>query len=184
VTERVYALGPDLLEYGCPVLGVTEYAAPEGYFNCTAFLDRLRGGIGNGRYLNCTDCATIVSTFANSVGCDLSQARMGMVAPFFATNPILAIGSSIWQPACGIPGFYYHEVAWKGACTADDEIFDACLQVDRDPNPLLAPHSPVIPANMRFGEPGDGAYRDRLATPQARQFCEPQPSTRQRKPVF
>ena len=184
VTQRVYALGPELLEYGCPILGLTEYAMPEGYFNCTAFLDRLRGGIGNGRYLNCTDCATIVSTFGNSLGCDLSQARMGMVAPFFAMNPVLAIGSNLWQPACGLPGFYYHEVAWKGACTANDEVFDACLLVDRDVNPSGAPHLPLLPANMRFGEPGEGGYCDRLAAPQSRHLCAPQPVTRQRRLVF
>jgi hypothetical protein len=184
VTESVYNLGPELLEYGCVILGLTQYAAPEGFFNCTAFIDRLRGGIGNGRYLNCTDCATIVSTFSNCLGCDLSQARMGMLAPLFPINPVLPIGSSTWQPACGLPGFFYHEVAWKGACTADDPVFDACIQLDRDTNPSRVPHTPILPTNMRFGQPGDGQYRDRLATPQGRALCEPQPITRQRRPVF
>ena len=38
-------------------------------FDCTAFLERLDGRVGNGRYLNCSDCASIVATFANA-GCD------------------------------------------------------------------------------------------------------------------
>ena len=27
----------------------------------------------------------------------------------------------------GWPGFSYHEVAWEAACTANDDVYDACL---------------------------------------------------------
>jgi hypothetical protein len=178
VTRRVYELGPSLVEYDCPGGGSTRYAFPD--FDCTAFLDRLRGGPGRGKYVNCTDCATIVSTFANILGCDLWQSRMGSR---FALNPLLAIGSSVWQTACGWPAFNYHEVAWKGACTANDAVYDACLQVDGDADPTAAPHTPLLPVNLRFGNPGDGEYRDRLATPAGRASCTPQPSTRKRRLV-
>jgi hypothetical protein len=179
VTNNIFNLGPTIVEYDCPNGGSTHYASPN--FNCTAFLERLRGGIGLGRYINCTDCATITSTFANILGCDLWQSRMGYG---FELNPILAIGSSVWQTACGWNGFSYHEVAWKGACTSNDEVFDACLKVDADADPTTAPQTPLLPANLVFGNPGSGLYRDRLATPSGRPNCEPRPTTRQRRAII
>jgi hypothetical protein len=182
ITRSVYDLGSAIVEYDCPGGGGTRYAAPA--FNCTAFLERLRGGIGNGLYVNCTDCATIVSVFANILGCDLWQSRMGWS---FDLNPILAIGFNVWYPGCqnwSGTGFYYHEVAWKGACTENEEVFDACLQVDGDADPTTAPHTPMLPVNLRFGNVGDGLYRDRLATPAGRPNCAPQTSTRQRRTII
>ena len=180
ITRHVYDLGPAVITYDCPGGGSTNYAWPD--FNCTAFIDRLRGGIGNGYYLNCSDCATITSTFANALGCDLWQSRMSGMSSF-ALNEILGIGSSVWQTACGWGGFSYHEVAWEGACTANEDVFDACLQVDGDADPTTAPHTALLPRDLRFGQPGDGVYRDRLATPAGRLNCNPQPGTRQRRAV-
>jgi hypothetical protein len=187
VTREVYNLGPNVIEYDCPNLGSTHYIIV-GEFDCTAFLDRLSGGIGSGHYVNCRDCATIVSTFANVLGCDLSQSMMGTNSDVFFLNPMLAIGCNTWHPGCtSWDGHYFswHEVAWKGACTSDDEIFDACLQVDGDADPTSAPHTPLLPINMRFGNPGDGEYRDRLAAPpiENRQCCEPMRNP-MRRPVF
>jgi hypothetical protein len=184
ITKSVYDLGPAVIEYDCQGGGMTNYAY--GPFFCSEFLERLKGGVGYGQYVNCTDCATIVSTFANALGCDLWQSEMGSD---FELNPILAIGSSLWEPACVTnwpwwPGsFSYHEVAWKGGCTSDDEVFDACLKVDADPNPMKPPHTPLLVANVKFGYPGDGLYRDRLATPSSRKDCNPQPSTKQRRSI-
>ena len=178
VTQHVYALGPAIITYDCPGGGSSHYSWPN--FDCTAFLDRLRGGIGNGYYVNCSDCATIVSTFANALGCDLWQSRMGWG---FDLNALLGIGSSLWQPACGWSGFSYHEVAWEGACTASEDVYDACLRVDGDGDPTSAPHVPLLPQDLRFGNPGDLLYRDRLATPAGRPNCNPQPGTRQRRTV-
>ncbi|HWW76019.1 MAG TPA: hypothetical protein VNZ44_11505 [Pyrinomonadaceae bacterium] len=188
VTRNVYNLGPSVIEYDCPGGGSTNYAWPS--FNCTAFLERLRGGLGLGQYVNCTDCATITSTFANVLGCDLWQSQMGWG---FGLNPILGIGSSAWQPACTIDypdiwgttgGFSYHEVAWEGACGADDHIWDACLEVDGDADPTAAPHTALLPADMRFGNTGDGDYRDRLVPPATRPNCNPHPETKQRRAVI
>lgn len=180
ITRHVYDLGPAVITYDCPGGGSTHYAWPG--FNCTAFIDRLRGGVGNGYYLNCTDCATITSTFANAIGCDLWQSRMsGAVS--FALNELLAIGSNVWQTACGFGSFNYHEVAWEGACTSNEDVFDACLQVDGDADPTTPPHTPLLPVDLKFGLPGDGLYRDRLATPAGRPNCNPQPGTRQRRAV-
>jgi hypothetical protein len=178
ITKAVYALGPGVVEYDCPGGGGSWYSWPD--FDATAFLDRLDGGVGNGVYVNCSDCATFVSTCANLVGADLWQSRMGWG---FSLNPLLAIGSNVWQTACGWGGFSYHEVAWKGACTENEHIYDACLQVDGDADPTSAPHTPLLPIDMRFGNPGDGDYRDRLCPSAGGASCAPQPATRQRRPV-
>jgi hypothetical protein len=170
-------------ENGCPIGGLTQYTSillP--YFYCTAFLDRLDGGLGYGPYINCSDCAAVVSTFANALGCDLWQSRMGSGLTF-ELNPILAIGSHVWRPACGWPGFDMHEVAWEFPCGENERVFDASLRVDADPTPGAPPHLPLLPANLRFGESGDGLYLDRLTTPRGRLFCRPQQWTRQRRLV-
>ncbi len=185
VTQGVYHLGPAVVTYDCPGGGSSHYSW--GGFDCTAFIDRLAGGFGNGVYVNCSDCATFVSTFANILGCDLWQSRMSGSSGF-GLNPMLGIGSSTWQPCChGEPGwsdsFSYHEVAWTDACTATDRVYDGCLQVDGDSNPTVAPHTALLPRNIVFGNPGDLTYRDRLATPTGRPNCNPQPASRQRRLV-
>jgi hypothetical protein len=179
VTQHVYALGPAIVTYDCPGGGSSHYSW--GNFDCSAFLDRLHGGIGNGIYVNCSDCATFVSTFANALGCDLWQSRMGFG---FDLNAMLGIGSNTWQPCCGFVSFNYHEVAWEGACTAKEDVYDACLQVDGDNDPTTAPHVPLLPQDLRFGNPGDLLYRDRLASPAGRPNCNPQPATRQHRVVI
>jgi hypothetical protein len=185
ITREVFDLGPSVITYDCPGGGSSQYAW--GVFDCSAFVERLGGGTGNGVYVNCTDCATIVSTFANAVGCDLWQAEMGY---FFELNDMQGIGSPIFEPvcdscSCGWSGsFSYHEVAWKGAVNDDDHVFDACLKVDGDADPTSAPHTALLPTNMRFGAPGDGDYRDHLAAPTGSPNCDPQPSTRQRRPIM
>lgn len=176
ITQQVYNLGNSVITYDCPGGGGTRYAYPN--FDCTAFLERIEGGPGNGQYVNCSDCATFVSTFANAVGCDLWQSRMGLS---FDLNPILAIGSNTWETACGWGGFYYHEIPWKDGCTASDRVYDACLQVDGDADPTSSPHTALLPANMIFGTPGSDDYRDKLS-PSGN--CDPMPSTRQRRSVY
>lgn len=183
VTRRVYNLGPSVITYDCGGGGGTHYAV--GGFNCTAFLERLHGGPGLGEFVNCTDCATIVSTFANALGCNLWQSRM---ESSFELNPMLGIGSAVWEPCCASWGwsgkFSYHEVAWKGACDVNDAVYDACLKVDGDNDPTAPPHTALLPVNLRFGNPGDGDYRDRLATPVGRPKCNPNPLTRKRRTVY
>jgi len=179
MTERVYALGPNVVTYDCPGGGGSHYSNPT--FDCTAFLDRLKGGLGNGIYVNCSDCATILSTFANALGCDLWQSQMGYG---FALNPLLAIGSNVWQTACGWGAFNYHEVAWQGACTATDHVWDACLEVNGSPNPTGPPFVPLLPRDLEFGNPGVLLYRDRLASPAGQANCQPRPISRQRRVVI
>lgn len=151
-------------------------------YNLTEMIERLNGGIGLGEKVNCTDSANTVSTLANLLGCDLWQSRMGWS---FALNPVIAIGYGVWAVPFGF-GFSYHEVAWKGACTASDALFDGCLKVDADADPTTAPHTPLLPTNIRFGDCATLEYRLRLCPPTANGCaqCQPQPATtRQRRPI-
>lgn len=186
ITATIFDLGAGLLEYGCPIGAIEMYANTLlNGFDCSAFLERLRGGAGNGPYVNCTDCATIASTFANILGSDLWQSRMGMYVPDFETFPSLIIGSNQWQSPCGWGlGFTYHEVAWTGECTSQDEVYDPCLLVDARPPIINRLPEPLLVSNMRFGQPGDGQYRDRLTVPEDRAICAPRPFERRRRTVF
>jgi len=176
ITNRINELGPSIIRYDTE-RGRTNYAWPN--FNCTAFLDRLNGGDGLGEKVNCTDCATFTSTFANILGCDLNQSRMGYS---FQCNEIISIGYSHWAVPFGW-GFSYHEVAWKAGCDINDELFDACLKVDGDNDPTNEPHVPLLPVNIKFGNTGDLLYRDRLAAPAGRPNCNPDSGTRTRRTI-
>ncbi|MFH2111423.1 MAG: hypothetical protein ABIJ47_09215 [Candidatus Bathyarchaeota archaeon] len=181
VTENVNNLGPSRIKYDTS-WGATFYSV--GDFKCTEFLDRIKGGPGLGEKVNCTDCATITSTFSNILGCDLWQSRMQWS---FALNELISIGFNHWEAPFG-GGFSYHEVAWKGACGVDDEVFDACLKVDGDSDPYNgAPHTALLPVNMKFGDcTGPLNYRRRLTTndPNGCPKCDPAPSTKQRRVVI
>lgn len=163
------------------VSGATFYGFTS--FNLTQMIARLGGGVGLGGKVNCTDSADTVSTFANLIGCDLWQSRMGWG---FALNPMIAIGYATWAiPFSG--SFSYHEVAWTGACTEADRVFDGCLQVDGDADPTAAPHTPLLPVNMVFGNCTTMNYRLRLCppTPNGCAKCLPQPATtRQRRSII
>ena len=187
VTESVFRLGTpagaSLFEYGCPIGAPAMYAFP--FFNLSAFLDRLRFGPGNGRYVNCTDCAAFVATLANLLGADLWESRMGEFIPFFRCNPFLSIGGRRFEEPCGNPvGFSYHEVAWAGDCEAGDPVWDACLAfsgLTTVPPPGTIPR---LAANMTFGVPGSGQYRDWIAAPGSRTICRPRPDQRVRRQFF
>lgn len=157
ITQRVFDLGPDVLQYdewNKAPCSLTD----GGKFNCTAFLSMLRRETTNYRLVNCTDCATIVSTFANCVGCDLSQSQIlpAVDKLDFPLKPTIRIGFSEFV----IGSFLFHEVAWAGECKENDEVFDACLKVDGDDNPKTL--TPLLPRNLRFGQIGEHSYRFRL----------------------
>jgi hypothetical protein len=152
------------------------------WFLCTAFLAFLnRQPESKGNVVNCTDCATIVSSFANLLGCQLAASVMASPGGFLC-NKIIAIGGgSAWDyPFPPSNRFSYHEVAWTGALSHEDLIFDACLLADNsgDPwnwnDPALS-HTPVLPLNEVFTLQGRmpnlpistpfaaAGYRERLA---------------------
>lgn len=192
ITERVNALGPFIIKYdasnGANFYNTHKSDTSPGKFYCSDFLERLSGDSGRGGKVNCADCAAITSTFANILGCDLWQSKMHEKESLwdsrgFELNEILAIGHPNWEaPFDG--RFRYHEVAWKGNCGVNDELFDACLKVDGDDNPSSAPHSPLLPVNMKFGTCGlPMEYRDRLTSYAGCPKCNPQPSSKTHRKI-
>lgn len=164
ITENVYNLGEQGVvdyDYG------TNYAL--GNFDCSAFIERLQGGIGLGLYINCSDCATIVSTFANILGCNYNQSRISSCCLNYV-DPLGTMGWVDW--IC----FSYHEVAWKGACSYNDELCDACLLLDGDSDPGSPPHEPLLPVNMSFV-----SYREKYA--EDPQNCVPNTSYKTRRDI-
>jgi hypothetical protein len=160
----------------------TQAVGPTSWFLCTAFLAFInRQPEGKGNVVNCTDCATIVTSFANLLGCQLAAAVMAGPGGFLC-NKIIAIGGgTVWNyPFPPANRFAYHEVAWTGAFKHGDQIFDACLQADHSDNPWdwtdpVLPHTPALPANEIFTNHGIvpnlpiptpvsmAGYRERLA---------------------
>jgi hypothetical protein len=119
-----------------------------------------------------------VTTFANALGANLRPRIMHHpqwqddgnpmdTSLAFELNEIVAIGTGVWNRACGWGKFRYHEAAW----TTDDRVYDACLKVDGDADPTTPPHLPLLPTGMSFNQ-----YRDRLAEPGplGRDRCIPQ----------
>jgi hypothetical protein len=101
----------------------------------------------------------------------------------FDLNPILAIGAPSTAPWPSWHGFNYHEVAWKGACTENDNLFDGCLMVDGDNDPTQTPQTWLLPINMLFGDCIIMNYRLRLCPPGPAGCgaCQPQPVTTRRR---
>jgi hypothetical protein len=144
------------------------------HFDCTAFLNLASGGPGRGLHVNCDDCATVVSSFANILGCELWQSDMlpGVGLGFY-TNPIRLFGRTNWEPV----EFGHHEVAWEGACSENEDVYDACVEVDGDDEPTIAPpQTPLLPANLRFGRSEERAYVFRLSPPPTPSTARPRPS--------
>ncbi len=169
ITEQINAnLG---LVYDNAV-GASHYTGGGSVFELTQFLAYLKNGTGLGNIVNCTDCATITTTFSNLVGCDLHASRMGWN---FNLTPFGGIGAaSFGCPGLGC-GFSYHEVAWKGGNGNADPLFDACLRVDGDTNPWAPPYTEIFPVNIVFStNPGAPlplavpfnaqSYKERLCT--------------------
>lgn len=185
VTQKVY--GTIGLTYD-QRNGASAYTANNSQsFLCTMFVDYLRTGRGKGNKVNCTDCAAIVSAFANILGCNLASSTMYPASSGgFATNQMIAIGGTTWgYPFPGTPSqgvFSYHEVAWLGALSYTDPLNDACLQVDGGNNPWnwstppVSPHIADLPDPMQFTTQGispslpiatpftSSSYRERLCT--------------------
>lgn len=142
------------------------------FFELTQFLSYLKNGTGLGNIVNCTDCATITTTFSNLVGCDLHASKMGS---YFDLTPFRGIGAAGFGcPGFGC-GFSFHEVAWKASHGNADPLFDACLRVDGDSNPWAAPYTEQFPVNIIFStNPGAPlplavpfnaqSYKERLCT--------------------
>lgn len=111
-------------------------------FQLARFLGRTRGKI-----VNCTDCASILSTYANMIGADVHYAIIGWN---FHLNPIRGIGSTAFGSPFNSGGrsFRYHAVVSPDSAVTID---DATLAVDGDASPSVAPFTTKLVAAM----PGD-----------------------------
>lgn len=179
ITVALFALGGSRFEYGCAVFGREMYTnSVLALFDCSAFVERVQGGEGAGRYVNGTDCACIVSTLSNALGARLWQSRMGVYLPAFLTRDIRTIGGAHWSSPCGMGlGFIFHEVAWSGNATEFDAVYDGSLLVNADLRPL-GTLVPVLAANLGFGAAFGGLYRSMIAQPQDQFICQPRPEER------
>ena len=175
ITTSIYDLGHTfnannerILEYEG---NLPNYTISE--FNCTLFLDRLRGGTGRGKKVSCVDMAAMVAIFANILGCNLAESTMGEYAngqwTLFSINPVLPVGLTQWQSG----QWSYHALAWTGKYSWNDTIFDACIMVSNDPS--LPRQTPVLPVKMLFGQAGTGNFFDRLVAPKDRHIPKPVP---------
>ncbi|MEM8541175.1 MAG: LamG-like jellyroll fold domain-containing protein [Pseudomonadota bacterium] len=162
ITTKVYeSLG---LTYET-VQGESKYTGPNGAgtqfaFYLTQFLKYLKGSGGNGKVVNCTDCASIVTSFANLVGTNVQASimqdnRFGDPQQGFKCNKIQAIGDTTWRyPFSPKNIFSYHEVVWEPATGNFDNIYDACLKFDSGNDPWKwtggGTHVPVLPLKFPF----------------------------------
>lgn len=103
-----------------------------GTFSLAEYLKRSRGKV-----VNCSDCASILSTYANMIGAKLHYAIIGWS---FKLNPILGIGATTFGAPfdSGRFQFRYHAVTTPDATRTVD---DATLAVDGDADPEVAPHT-------------------------------------------
>lgn len=155
------------------------------YFKLTAFLEHMRKRCYSD-IVNCTDCATICATFANAVGCSLSEKRMTNTYDSikgFLCNKILAIGFKEWAVPFG-GGFSYHEVCMMEPLQNTPEsselavnnyyVYDACLKLDASSTPDSdTGRIAYLPTGMHFSEfndvvtvseiPAYRSYREHLA---------------------
>lgn len=179
ITAQLFSLGPQVFEYGCAVFGREMYTnSLLAVFDCSAFIERINGGQGNGRLVNCTDCACVVSTLANVLGARLWQGRMGTYVPAFLTRDIRTIGGTAWNSPCGLDlGFMFHEVAWTGNATDADAVYDGSLLVNANLTPIGS-IVPLLAVNLGFGGPFGGLYRSMIAQPQDQFVCEARPLER------
>lgn len=112
-------------------------------FDLTAFLGREDGDI-----INCSDAASILSTYTNMIGIDfryhILQRETGNS---FDLNYIKAIGWDEFDETPFFSGggsFRYHAVVGP----ADGQIYDATLALDGDGDPLSPPHTELLPVDM------------------------------------
>lgn len=124
--------------------GASEYTSyPRGSYSDAAFnLSRFQE-LADGNVINCSDAASIVSTYANMVG--LSH-RYHIIrhntSDGFELNYLHAIGRD-WGASPFVSGrryFRYHAVVGP----PDTRIFDATLALDGDGDPSAAPHELLL----------------------------------------
>ncbi len=155
ITRQLYNDGA--FTYDAAGGGSARYAF--GDLDLTGALDRLSGGVGNGPYVNCSDCAALVSTLSNLLGHRLGQGRFDWGV---GNGSLRLIGDPSWGLSSP---FDWHEVAWQGTNQRSDRVWDACAELDMDAAPNVAPHLADNPTGIPHSEPFLNSYVWRVTTP-------------------
>ncbi len=152
ITLWTNSLGPQFVQYDNPGggwQGFTFEHPPR--FDCSEFLLLLNGGTNTqGPLVNCDDCAAIVTSFSNILGCRLREVDLGGQFSFLL-NPNMKIGR---KP---VPNGFFsrHNVGWLGNLTANGLVLDACVQLDSDVRTAKF----AVPVNIAFRD-----YKPQLTT--------------------
>ena len=140
ITRCFYAYGEPDSKPRLSYDGVAHYLwCPEPFskavFAFSDLLHFLSGAVPtNPSSVDCHDCASAVSTFANAVGAALIQKIIEIPFDQIHTNVIRLIGGEeISMP------FGEHELAWGGSASSGDPVWDSCLMVDFDSCPQAPP---------------------------------------------
>jgi hypothetical protein len=108
---------------------------------------------GHGHIINCSDAASILSTYGNMVGVDLRYHILTNRAGIdygFGLNYLQAIGATSFAPSpfdSGRRAFRYHAIVGS----MDGHTWDATLAVDGDGDPLHAPFSLLLVQGLDAG---------------------------------
>jgi len=127
----------------------TRYTS-RGYGDAVFDLSRFQE-LGLGNTINCTDAASIVSSYANMVGIDFRYHIIRHAsAGGFLLNYLQGIGSAdfAFSPfESGRNSFSYHAIV-GGDLTTSYTVFDATAAVDGDDDPSSAPHTQLLVQGM------------------------------------
>jgi hypothetical protein len=154
------APNPFRLAYTVEDAGSAHYSGAGGTFNLTALLERANGGEGEGEKVNCDDCAGLVVTLANLLGCDLYEQYISTSA----MHPVIPIGEGQWwanslgfvasSGSVGDGILTYHKVAWRGDDEDDALVFDITWLLNgfADPDNREQPHPDIRTPWYAYGE--------------------------------
>ena len=127
ITARIFDCGR--FRYGT---GMNNYTSlfDSAYFDCGRFIDRLNGNFGRGPNVNCVDCAHMVISLTNALGCDLQagEIRNPDGSPI-DLNPLTLIG---YDKVTDLTTFQFHLIAIRPVAHLQEQylVFDACTKFD------------------------------------------------------
>jgi peptidoglycan hydrolase-like protein with peptidoglycan-binding domain len=177
ITDRIFNSG---FKYDT-VQGASFFTSGRSQSNLKDWLMELNLPANARKPMNCTDCATILTSLANSLGCELFISRFyNTIKRGFDCHKIISIGFSNWDYPFSDGsrgGFSYHEIGWKNTCDESDPIFDPCLKTAKDPVNKPA-KDPELPVNITFD-----VYEPKLVVPADLAGVKPAPTARIRLDV-
>jgi hypothetical protein len=149
ITRRLFGLGRSPSDQPFRYSSGASYILSMGFggtlFGCIDFIETLSGVQPLGpRTLNCTDTASLVSTFSNVLGGELAQ---GKVFPA-RIKPVQFIGQTDLRGE----NFTFHEIVWTGD---GKRVWDACVALDTDAD---AATEPVLATGITYNDGTPASY--------------------------